>query len=235
MQHCAYSKVQGRWVDYDKTVYATKWVFLERSREKALQSKALISTYEEEDACSIICKKCGILGHISKNCHSAKINSTLVSNGDSGTLDKATLKKQKRDECGKCPLCSSYHTYTRRKDKDEWPTDRMFVCDSYKKLSVKDRAAALEKYRCCPKCTSWKHLKQACPSGASCNKVINGKTCGGSHSSTVCGSGSVYCGVVKAMVKSSALHAINSSSQGPDREMSLEICPDIDAVTLFLL
>ena len=96
------SKVQDRWLDYDKTVYATKWDafmdFLERSREKALQSKALISTYEE-DACSIICKKCGISGHISKNCHSAKINSTLVSNGDSGTLDKATLKRQKRGEC----------------------------------------------------------------------------------------------------------------------------------------
>ena len=65
------------------------------------------------------------------------------------------LKKQQKEECGNC--CSNFHTCLRRRGREEWPTDRMFRCETFVKLPIKDRAAALEKYQCCSKCTSWHH------------------------------------------------------------------------------
>ena len=90
---------------------------------------------------------------------------------------------------------------------------------------MKDRADALEKYKCCPKCTLWRHNKRVeCPSNAKCNKVVIGKTCGAEHSSTVCGSGSAYCGSARA----SRSYSVSNSNT------SFDSSPDIDAVALNL-
>ena len=229
------SPVQDKWLEFDKSTYSTKWdaftVFLEKSREKALQSKALISTYEDEneDVQVSTCKKCGLSGHKEKNCRSAKINQMQAGKGgdDDSDRKKAKSRKQEKEECGKCPLCGSYHTFIRRRDKEEWPSDRLFVCEKYKKLSVRDKADALEKYKCCPKCTSWRHNKKdECPSNAKCNKLVNGKPCGGEHSSTVCGSGSAYCGSARA----SKLNSVSSS----DTSLDSDSAPDVDAIALNL-
>ena len=65
---------------------------------------------------------------------------------------------------------------------------------------------------------------------------MNGRPCGGQHSSTVCGSGSVYCGVAKAFVYKGLNTVNSSSSQGPPADSSSNGCLlDIDAVTLLPL
>ena len=105
------------------------------------------------------------------------------SDDESDDKRKKKLLKKQKEECGKCPLCSHYHTYTKWQDKEECPSDRMFKCDSFQKMTIKERAATLEKFSCCAKCTSWNHKKSDCKSARKCSNTVNGKTCYGEHSS----------------------------------------------------
>ena len=209
------STVQEKWLEFDKSLYLSNWdafiKFLDLSRDKALQSKVLLSSYED---CELMCRKCGLNGHKHKNCPTGvKSHSAKVSTDSSDNSNKSILKskKQAKLDCGKCPLCNKYHTYIRRKDREEWPTDRLFKCEKFESLSVRERAEALEKYKCCPKCTSWGHKKMDCPSGGKCKKIINGVECLGDHSSMVCGSGSAYCGLLRV---SRSYSSSSSSSSG---------------------
>ena len=59
-----------------------------------------------------------------------------------------------KDECGKCPLYKKRHTFFKSKDKEMWPSDRLFECDQLLSLSLKDKADTLERLGCCSKCTS---------------------------------------------------------------------------------
>ena len=260
------SPSQEKWLEFDKDMHTSKWEafmkFLDQARDKALQSKVLLSSYDTEEFEK--CRKCGSSSHRAKNCTDVKANSATVSkvadeDSDEDNEKKSRkLKKRQKDECGKCPLCSKNHTYIRWKDKDEWPTDRMFRCDNFVKLSLKDRAAALEKYKCCPKCTSWNHKKADCVSGARCAKLVNGKKCDGDHSSLVCGSGSAYCGSMRVTARRSSSSKSSSSScslssrssssssislissvdtsvsDSPFSDCSDDSFPDIEAVTLLL-
>jgi hypothetical protein len=262
--------VQEKWLEFDKETYSYKWdafmKFLDQARDRALQSKVLLSSYEDEEGEKLTCKKCGLSGHKMRNCPTVKANSANASKVSEDEDDrdiekkKKKLKKEQREECGKCPLCSKYHTYLRRSDKDEWPTDRMFRCESFVKLSIKDRAAALEKYQCCSKCTSWHHKKNSCPSLAKCGKLVSGKQCFGEHSSMVCGSGSAYCGSIRVLAhgssvrssssstessstlsscnlssESSEINTSNDSSFSVESDSDNENFPEVDAVTLLLL
>ena len=224
--------------------------FLDQARDRALQSKVLLSSYEEDESEKLGCQKCGLSGHRIKNCPTVKAHSANANEVPDDKDKNKKLKKLQREECGRCPLCSRHHTYIRRKDREEWPTDRMFRCESFEKLSIKDRAAALEKFLCCSKCTSWTHKKADCPSGAKCTKLVNGKKCFGEHSSMVCGSGSAYCGSmrVSAPSRSSSLCSTTSSSSltssSPDPSLNCsqdshssepDKFPQVDAVTLLLL
>ena len=121
------------------------------------------------------------------------------------------MKKQK-EECGKCPLCSQYHTFTKWQNREEWPTDRMFKCEKFQKLSLKDRAAALESHKACAKCTSWNHKKTSCKSFRKCGNMVNGVKCDGEHSTLVCGSGSAYCGSIRVSTLSSSSESLSSIS-----------------------
>ena len=217
------------------------------------------------------CKKCGLSGHKAESCHVVKANFANANKAsddeDEKDIEKKRKKliKQQKEECGKCPLCSKSHTYLRRRDREEWPTDRMFRCESFVKLSIKDRAAALEKYQCCSRCTSWHHKKKDCPSVAKCGKLVNGKQCFGEHSSMVCGSGSAYCGSIRISASGRSVRS-GSSSSSTDSSSSMSSCslssvssdasscsvlnsshdsnlsqsddenfPEVDAVTLLLL
>ena len=97
----------------------------------------------------------------------------------------------------------------------------MFRCDKFIKLSIQERAATLEKFGCCPKCTSWNHKKKNVLSGAKCGKLVDGKKCGGEHSSLVCGSGSAYCGSAKVSKFSKLSSSDSSSISSSDSEASL--------------
>ena len=39
--------------------------------------------------------------------------------------EKKEREKKAKDECGKCPLCKSFHTFNSKKEKMFWPSDRL--------------------------------------------------------------------------------------------------------------
>ena len=212
------STSQLEWLKFEKSAYTSKWnafmVFLDQSRDQALQTKVLLSSYQvSESEESSDCRRCGSSNHKTKKC-TVRANAVIAtgagSDDESDDKRKKKLMKKQKEECGKCPLCSHYHTYTKWQDKEECPSDRMFKCDNFQKMTIKERAAALEKFSCCAKCTSWNHKKSDCKSARKCSNTVNGKTCYGEHSSMVCGSGSAYCGSVK--VSRASLKSSESSS-----------------------
>ena len=143
----------------------------------------------------LVCKKCGTSHNSFKKCPSASIHSAVMS-GD-GDSDMKEREKKAKAECGKCPLCKGYHTFFYSRERKHWPSDRLFKCEDFRKQTVKERASVLEKFGCCPKCTSWNHKRSSCTVVQKCSADISGKKCGGAHSTMVCGSGNAYCGAVK--------------------------------------
>ena len=242
------STSQSKWLDFDKSHDKSKWAgfmrFMEVAREQALQTKVLMAGYEQSGT-DVACHKCGAAGHIARKCPDAKVHAASVS-----VVVKD--KKKEKELCGKCPLCKERHTYMKGRDKDEWPSDRLFKCDQFKSMFVRDRAATLERLHCCPKCTSWNHKKSDCQSPASCGMFINGQKCNGAHSSLVCGSGNAYCGPIRGFVVMSSddsdsscssnsstvstnSSSISSSTESVSSQESLaEVSPDIHAETLLL-
>ena len=217
---------QSKWLDFDKSMYETKWTalmkFLEVAREQALQTKVLMMGYDQTDF-SGSCHKCGKSGHKGKNCSDIKVNNTRASGVQGDKINLKDEKKQAKDNVGKCPLCKGRHTYTRLKDRQDWPSDRLFKCYDFKKLLIQERANTLQRLSACPKCTSWNHVKNDCPSQAKCGMILNGVRCNGDHSSMVCGSGNAYCGAVKSRLNS--LCCIESS----DSDSSLSSRPDVSS------
>ena len=165
-------------------------------------------------------------------------SSSAAAVGDEVT--KQEREKKAREVCGKCPLCKGRHTFFSTKEEDMWPSDRLYRCDSFKNLSIKDRAAALEKYGSCPMCTSWTHKKSACKAATKCRNMINNNMCGGQHSSYVCGSGSAYCGSLRytCLSSSNSDKSDSSSSESSSDEVSSpnngSVVPDLNAETLLL-
>ena len=144
------SHSQNKWLEFDKSVYHSKWAgfmrFLDISRDQALQNKVLLSSYlKEETEKDMTCGRCGGSGHIAKRCPSNKaiVASVTTKREDSKSIvvdDKKDEKKKAKEECGRCPLCKQNHTYYRTKDREHWPSDRLFKCDAFKDLSLKKRA-----------------------------------------------------------------------------------------------
>ena len=249
---------QTKWLDFDKSMDKSKWAalmrFMEVAREQALQTKVLMAGYEKSES-EAACHKCGKTGHKAKKCTEVKANSANVSVDRKDEEDRNKKDKKKaKEECGRCPICKDRHTYLRLKDKEEWPSDRLFKCEKFKNMSVRDRASTLEKLNCCPKCTSWNHRKADCKSPAKCGIFISGQKCDGDHSSLVCGSGNAYCGSLRGFVVnsdsssssssdastvSSSMSSVSSSSES-DSESTLDLSglgdapPDIYAETLLL-
>ena len=176
------------------------------AREQALQTKVLMAGYERSDsnvAChkSVDWHKCGKLGHKAKKCSEVKANPANISvdKKDGENRNKRDKKKAKE----KCPLCKERLTYVKLKDKEEWPPDRLFKCEQFKDLNVRDIAATLERLNCCPMCTSWNHKKDNCKSPARCGIFVSGHKFNGDHSSLVYGSENAYYGSLRGFVVSS--------------------------------
>ena len=90
---------------------------------------------------------------------------------------KKELLQEEKALCGKCPLCKDRHSYYKSREKEFWPSYRLFKCDKFKNMSIRERADTLEKFGCCSKCTSWNHKKDMCKSVARCVQMVNDKEC----------------------------------------------------------
>ena len=119
--------------------------------------------------------------------------------------------QRSNDEFGKFPLCKKRHTFFESKDKEMWPSDRLFKCDQFLSLSLKDKADTLERLGCCSKCTSWTHKKASCTTVAKCGRFVNGVKCDGEHSFLVCGSCNAYCGAARPVLSSLSCSSFSSS------------------------
>ena len=231
------SNSQLEWLKFDKSTFNTKWdglmQFLDTARDQALQTKVLLSTYQgsESDDKAVECKKCGSSEHKIKRCPLIKANAVSAVGDDSEDRAKKKLMKKQKEECGKCPLCSQYHTFTKWQNREEWPTDRMFKCEKFQKLSLNDRAAALESHKVCAKCTSWNHQKTSCKSFRKCGNMVNGVKCDGEHSTLVCGSGSAYCGSVRVSTLSSSTESLSSISSATSSSGSNSLDSSSDSLS----
>jgi DNA-directed RNA polymerase subunit M/transcription elongation factor TFIIS len=116
------SPSQEKWLEFKMDIHTSKWKafikFPDQARDKALQSKVLLSSYNSEEVEKFSCKKCGSSSHRANNFTDGKANFATVADEDSDEdIEKKSrkLKKNQKDECGKCPLCSKNHTYIRWK------------------------------------------------------------------------------------------------------------------------
>ena len=239
------------WLKFDKTAYSFEWeammVFLEQAREKAINTKVLLSCYGEQPVEKLSCEKCGISGHKKANCP-ARFNAMQGSMADDDSSDddedavknrkerEKEMKKRVKDKCGKCPICNVRHTFTRKKDGKEWPTDRFISCAKFQKLTPKDRALQLEKCNGCSRCTGWSHKKDNCsvPATYRCGLDKNGVKCQSDHSRLVCGSGVVYCGNTNISVSSGISSSSSSNTSTSSSESDDSSFPDLDAETLLI-
>ena len=211
---------QTKWLEFDKSPYRSKWAgfvkFLEVARNQAVQNKVLLSEYNQSGSgCS---QRSGHVGAVT--------SSSPVDNPNS----KQDREKFDRASCGTCPLCHERHTFYNVKEKEMWPSDRLFRCESFKNLGLKDRADTLERFNCCSRCTSWNHQKEDCKVTTKCRNIVDNKVCGGLHFSFACCSGSAYCGAVVCLTMFPVTIANLDSETMPldDYSLSSEF-PDLNA------
>ena len=248
------STSQTKWLDFDKSLDRSKWAafmkFMEVARDQALQTKVLMAGYEQVDG-DRTCHKCGKVGHKAIKCPEIRANSASLTAQKNGgkydTEDKVKEMKKAKEECGKCPLCKERHSYIKLRNREVWPSDRLFKCDKFRDMNKRERASTLERLQCCPRCTSWNHKRADCMATATCTIIINGRKCDGEHSSLVCGSGNAYCGSIRSYsvdpddsdsscssTSSVVSSASSSTSSDNSRDSSVEVFPDIHAETLLL-
>ena len=230
---------RDKWLNFDKEDYGSQWeameIFLEEIREKATNSKVLLSNYAAHDGEEVRCRKCHKLGHKKADCTepaSVSAKAALAKATKDDSSDDEDLKeefKKLKDICGKCPLCKSFHTFKRLRDKKVLPSDRFSSCESFRKMSEKDRAEVLQKFKSCARCLSWKHNRDSSDCKAprqSCNLVqASGGKCTGDHSKMVCGSGHAY-------TASAKVHRSGQLACGTEQVVTAE---DLDADVMMLL
>ena len=211
--YCALpNKDQQRWLDYDKT--SNHWddmlKFLDRAYNQATEDLSLLATYKA-DMDKKVPVKPGTPKSFAANIKKSDESSTDDSEDDARQDSKEKARKRSEDFCGKCPVCSSLHTWTRATG-DKWPSDRLLTCRKFNDMNVSSRARAVEKCKGCPRCTAWNHARDKCKMPPnSCNKDDStGTKCKGDHSRLLCGSGNAYCFAAKVIPQDN--HGITDSS-----------------------
>ena len=76
------STCQDKWLEFDKEGYSSKWeaFFLDKARDKDLQSKVLLDSYEDKEGGSEKQgrRRCGSLDHKAKRCPEIKAHNVDV-------------------------------------------------------------------------------------------------------------------------------------------------------------
>ena len=187
--YCALpSMEQRRWLEYTKTDnhWSDMLKFLDKAYDHATEEISLLATYSGDK----------------KTKAQTKTFATEVKKhrdtSDDEEDKKEKARKRAEDFCGKCPVCSSHHTWV-RKTGDKWPSDRLVSCKKFCDMGVTARAKAVERFKGCPRCTSWNHTRDKCkmPSNSCGKDDSSGNKCQGDHSKMLCGSGVPYCAAAR--------------------------------------
>ena len=197
--NCLPPRCQDNWLEYEKS--ENKWndmlLFLDKCYEKATEQLVLLTTCEKsasdkekkksKDPTSVHAKKGQKSGDPDDTTDQIEVNKTK------------NRKKKLKESIGPCPLCKEEHTYFKKQDKSNWPSDRLFTCKKFKEKTDIERGQYLEELQGCSRCTSWKHAKDKCTSKVVKCTVDNsdGTKCEQDHSYLVHGSGVAYCNVAK--------------------------------------
>ena len=223
------------WLKFEKEGFNFEWdalmSFLEKARDKATSSKILLSCCSPASASEFPCSKCGSNTHEKSNC-TVRINALDTkqshdiddsSDDDADRLRRekdAEVKRRVREQCGKCPLCDRRHTFVRKRDNKEWPSDRFISCADFQRMNPFERASLLERVSGCARCTAWSHTEaDCCAPRIKCGLTQNGSVCQADHSRLVCGSGVTYCANLK--VSPLNLHSDTSIMPSLDNETLL--------------
>ena len=186
---------QRKWLETKKIDchWTAMMQFLEEAYDRATEELSLLSTYRAD---SDVKTRVQDIKPLSKS-FAAYV--TQDEGGEDVDEKREKARKRSEDFCGKCPVCSQAHTWTRA-DGEQWPSDRFLSCKKYHDMPVAARAKAVEKCGGCPRCTSWKHTRDRCRMNPnSCTKENSaGVNCKGDHSRLLCGSGNAYCYATKA-------------------------------------
>ena len=211
-----------RWLDTTKS--DDRWkdmlIFLDKVYEQSNEELTLLSTISKDNTAKKVVKPAGLAAG-------------GVSAADDDDEDFAKLrdaKKQARESCGTCPVCSKAHTYKRR-DTSNWPSDRLLKCKKFSDMNIKQRAAAVEKAKGCGRCTSWGHQKNNCNMRPnSCGEDVSGTKCIGDHSRLLHGSGNVYCGVARSKLISGKESSSSSDSESSESDPFSIVREDEEAI-----
>ena len=178
-----------RWLEYEKGIdqWDSMLKFLDKSYDQANEELALLSVYgREEKPKPPLVRSAGV--------EAAAANS--ITNED----DRKDAKKRARETCGKCPVCGQNHTW-QRKDNQWWPSDRLVSCKKFRDMNLQQKSEAIEKFKGCPRCTSWNHQRTDCKMKANSCSVNSGSgVCTGDHSKLLHGTTNVYCAALQVKI-----------------------------------
>ena len=160
-------------------------------------------------AAGLVCFKCQAVGHSARECPHPPTQDLFSANA--GRFQTEEEYKAERPEIvkrtGKCPFCGGEHTYQRQMSwgKVNFPSSCFDSCPKWRAAGVKDRAAAVEKAKGCPQCTSWNHPASRCwfRRKVECPASVGGQPCKKAHNLMLHNSENTYCvaGVLVAGVE----------------------------------
>ena len=205
--NCLPPMFQYQWLNYEKS--SNKWddmmKYLDKMYDLATEQLVLLETISTPKKKEKVENPTASI-NLSSSEGKAKPDSKEDSKDSGKEPDEIQLRKTKerrkrvKEEIGPCPCCNQEHTYVRR-DKMNWPSDRLFTCKKFKDMSAQERGTMIETLKGCPRCLSWRHDKTKCSSQVvKCSvDVGNGQKCGLDHSYLVHDSGVAYCNMLKTL------------------------------------
>ena len=142
------SSERMEWLKFEKSSFESEWeallVFVDQAHDRANSIKAHLTNYaaNSSDTDELKCRKCHKKGHIKRDCLVAVTNiqkDPEDSEGEAEIKSDAEYVKKLKEKCGKCPVCKERHTFTRKRDKKNLPSDCLMCCEQFRQMSERER------------------------------------------------------------------------------------------------